>query len=137
MAFIPMNSGSGGGLTETTLWTNPSPTSAMTSGTLITLSDDYTNYDYLKFTYRVSTTIDTEWDVVIPKDSVTDAIYGLTNNNRISLSYYGSSYLTIRVLGRSNSTTARDFKATDSRQWGGAGTSTTFNIPTKISGLKQ
>lgn len=136
MAFIPMNSGSsGGGLTETTLWTNPSPTSAMAGGTTFTLSDDYTNYDYLKFTYRFSTTDATEGEVIVPKSSVDSSVSSVQNSNRIGLSVVTTSAAS-RLISRSNSTTTTELATTNSRAWGGTGQSTTTIIPTKISGLK-
>lgn len=51
MALINMNFSAGGAdLVETTLWTNPN-TSASFSSQEVTLSDEYTNYDYIKFYY--------------------------------------------------------------------------------------
>lgn len=41
----------GGGPTETVLWTNPNPSQSW-SATTITLSDDYTNYNYIGLTYK-------------------------------------------------------------------------------------
>lgn len=134
MAFIPMNSGSGG-LTETTLWTNPSPTSAMNASTILSLSDDYTNYDFLRIKYRFSTTSAAEWDVIASKDSITTAIANTTTSNRISMCIVGTSTL-VRTLSRSDSTTLRDLIVTNTRQWGGSTTSTTTVIPTEIIGMK-
>jgi hypothetical protein len=41
-------------MTETTLWTNPSPSSSLAGGD-VTLSQSIANYDLLKFTWRYST----------------------------------------------------------------------------------
>jgi hypothetical protein len=43
-----------GGETETTLWTNPSPTSSF-SGQEVTLSDNYTNYKKIAFYFKYGT----------------------------------------------------------------------------------
>lgn len=51
--LFPMNAG-GGSLQETTLWTNPSPSSNFEAQT-ITLSDDIDNYDFIKIKYRIKT----------------------------------------------------------------------------------
>lgn len=44
----------GGDLTETTLWTNPSPSSSLAGGD-VTLSQSIANFDLLKFSWRYST----------------------------------------------------------------------------------
>jgi len=59
MALFRCSSGAGSTPQETTLWTNPNPTSSYTS-TAGTLSDDPSNYDEIKVKYRVSTTDATE-----------------------------------------------------------------------------
>lgn len=64
MAFQRMGSGSSGG-TETVLWTNPSPTSTY-SGDAVTLSDNMTNYTYIKIVTRKSTNDSTEHSMLIP-----------------------------------------------------------------------
>lgn len=50
MAFVPMTAG-GGSMSETTLWTNPSPTANFNAQN-VTLSDDITNYDYIVIDIR-------------------------------------------------------------------------------------
>jgi len=68
----------GGGLKETALWTNSAPTSVFANQT-ITLSDDLTKYDYLKVSYRVSTSISTESYVIIPVDTFKNYTGSQTN----------------------------------------------------------
>lgn len=63
MALFPCN-GSGGTMAETTLWTNPSPTSAYAGGD-ITLSKDMDNFKYIKFTFRFSTTDSNELSLIL------------------------------------------------------------------------
>lgn len=55
-------------LKETVLWTNPSPTSSFAGGTIADLSDDINNYDYLKFEYRHSTSVDILYNIDVPVD---------------------------------------------------------------------
>ena len=56
MAYIRANSGSGSDLSETTLWTNSSPTTGISLGTLLNLSQSMTNFKYLRFYWRYSVT---------------------------------------------------------------------------------
>lgn len=51
MAFIRCG---GGGMTETTLWTNPSTSSSLAAGD-VTLSQSIANFDLLKFEFNYST----------------------------------------------------------------------------------
>ena len=58
--FHPFKSG----LEETTLWTNSSPTSSF-AGQAVALSDDITNYDYIRVYWRYNTTDATEVSVLM------------------------------------------------------------------------
>ena len=51
--------GANAGMSETVLWTNPAPTTNMTS-TTITLSQSISNFDFVKLYWRVSTSNNTE-----------------------------------------------------------------------------
>lgn len=57
----------GGSLKETTLWTNNSPTSSFASQT-VTLSDYVSNYDYIKITFRLSTSSTDTLSILVPKE---------------------------------------------------------------------
>ena len=59
--------GGNGGLTETTLWTNLSPSSAF-AGQFVTLSSSLANYDVCRIYYKAFTTSSTELYVDYPKD---------------------------------------------------------------------
>lgn len=52
--------------TETTLWTNSSPTTAQAANTTITLSQAMSNFDYLKIKYRYSTSNSEEGYAMYP-----------------------------------------------------------------------
>ena len=131
MAFIPMNSGSGGGLTETDLWTNPSPTSSFGSDT-VTLSQSYKNFDYLKISFRWSTSDSTSFSAIIPKATLesnverTFAIGGnLSSSGKARTRVgYASSETSIYI---SNS-----YQLVTTTQ----SANSNYIIPTKISGLK-
>lgn len=60
--------GGGGGMTETVLWTNSSPTSSFAEQT-VTLSQDMSNFDYLKIDFSLSTS-DTRQSSVIIEPSI-------------------------------------------------------------------
>ena len=46
----------GGGMSETVLWTNPSPTSVLADSTKMNLSESMENFNFLKATARARTT---------------------------------------------------------------------------------
>lgn len=53
-------SGGGGALSETTLWTNPSPTSAR-GETTISLSESFKNFKLVRFYYKISKSSSSEF----------------------------------------------------------------------------
>ena len=63
--------------TETRLWTNNAPTSAF-AGQDVTLSEDMDNFDYLKFTYRVSTADSTAVSILV---SISDIKTSTSSSN--------------------------------------------------------
>ena len=129
--YIPTSNGylyenQQGGSTETVLWTNNSPTSQFAAQT-ITLSDDYSNYDYIEVYFRLSTSDDTEYRDIIPKAT-------LDKSNSSNTFAIGNAY--------SNSTRARGSYVSGASMYFTAAyplTSTSTNnsyvIPTKIVGI--
>lgn len=129
--YIPTSNGylyenQQGGSTETVLWTNGSPTSQFAAQT-ITLSDDYSNYDYIEVYFRLSTSDDTEYRDIIPKVT-------LDKSNSSNTFAIGNAY--------SNSTRARGSYVNGASMYFTAAypltsTSTTnsYVIPTKIVGI--
>ena len=61
--------GGGGRYKETSLWTNPNPTTAISSALTVTLSDSVDNYDYIKLWYRYSTADATAYSMIYTKDA--------------------------------------------------------------------
>lgn len=57
----------GGSLTPTTLWTNNNPTSNFSTQTVNLTSGSFSNYDYIQFYFRLSTTDSSEMSVIVPK----------------------------------------------------------------------
>jgi hypothetical protein len=123
----------GGSLSETILWTNVSPTSAMGNGTLLTLSQDYTDFDYIMIIYRLSTTNPEEYSVIYPKDSVTWA--DTAASSRMGIQGF-VTYQYARAISRLTSTNLNQLNVTNARQLQGTLTSTTVLIPIQIIGIK-
>lgn len=124
MAYIRCG---GGGMTETTLWTNFSPSSSFEAQTRI-LNQDYTNFPYIRFYYRGSTSNTEERSVMIAKDDFTGKtlVFGgnfdFTNSKARSCYNSGSDkiYFSSSYELKSSSQSA----------------SGSYIIPTKITGVK-
>ena len=126
--------GGGGALTETVLWTNPSPTSTWVYTQMINLSDDYTKYKYLKVIFRNSTTNSSERSVLIPTDEF--AISGTENTVTYMMGYLLSStslaLMTRRILPDDSTT----MHVTTCRQVNGTQLNDNLVIPKQVIGLK-
>ena len=116
----------GGTLKETTLWTNPSPTSSMSASTQPNLSDSISNYTFIKFTARVSTSDATSFSAIM---SVED--FKSTENTDIRFSMATLNY--VRIL-RYMSNTKLNISGASSV--GGTSTDNTKIIITQILGMK-
>ena len=122
----------GGALSETVLWTNPSPTSGFTSQS-VNLSDNLTNYKFIKATWKISKSTSDEAAVIMSIDDFLQT--GLTQSDFLFT-------LTSRISN--NITAVRScWYETDNKIHIGtgidAGSSTTRNdncIPLKVFGLK-
>lgn len=133
MAYVRCSSG-GGALSETTLWTNANPTSAMAQGATMPLSQAYTNFNYIKIVYRLSTTNATECSVIYPISEVTASVSGATERRMGIQAYLTNNYA--RIIYRPDNATTDSLTISNARQLQGSGTSTTNLIPTEIIGLK-
>lgn len=60
----PNGGGSGGGFTETVLWTNPNRNATFSNQT-VNLSDNMNNYDYIKIVYYGWITSSDDEDIII------------------------------------------------------------------------
>ena len=123
----------GGKMSETVLWTNPSPSSGFAAQTL-SLSQDIDNFKYLKFVYGYSTTYNTEH--LSFSISVDDFKKCVANNNRS----YGLC-LTSRNSG--NNFTRISFWVSDTSlsisncyQFAGTASNNNLVIPVQIIGMK-
>lgn len=59
--------GGGGALSETVLWTNPSPTSSLAAGNR-TITGNFSDYKYVKIEWRYSTSSQTKNNIIISID---------------------------------------------------------------------
>lgn len=125
--------GGGGKMTETTLWTNSSPTSSFANQT-VTLSQSITAFDYIRIYFRTQNTQDNEFSAIYlasevntwVESSSTPRPFGIlcgnqgTNTRKRLVMYVSNTSLSLsHATGVNNSTTVD-----------------AALIPTKITGLK-
>lgn len=121
----------GGAMTETVLWTNPSPTSTWTYTQMINLSDDYTNYKYLKVIFRKHTSDNSKRSVLIPTDEF--AISSTGTPLTYTMGYQSTTALMVRRILSDDSTTMH---VSTCRQVNGTQSNDNQIIPYQIIGLK-
>lgn len=127
MAYI--RCGGGGGMTETVLWTNSSPTSSYSTGTPIVSS--MTGYDFIKIVYRKSTSNTTEISFIVPLSTFKN----MTNTS--GSNYLGAGYRDTNSYCRPtyySSATVVSFS--NCTRLGASGNSNTNLIPYKVIGIK-
>ena len=118
---------SGGAPTETTLWSNDSPTSAFAAGT-INLSDSIANYDAIQFKYRMSTANDNTRTNIYPKSDY------MNNANFTLADFVASLAVFQRILTKDSNTS---FSITTAYRWNTSSTSSNnYIIPIEVAGLK-
>lgn len=132
MAFIPM--GSGGALSETTLWTNNSPTSNFTSQT-VTLSDGISNYKYIAFIVNMSTSV-TDVSITFTFDASKITDWTSSDYRPLLGVYYTNNYYYYRVLTYVSNTSLTIGACIRNTASSAAGTNNAGVIPVKIVGLK-
>lgn len=128
MAFYRAAIGGGGGETKTTLWTNPSPTSSMTSET-VTLSDDLTKYKYLEIEWKRTTTDNTTASMRVL--SSVFASFGSSASPKYLMGAGTTTYVARAVVYASDTSVS----FSQCRQVNGTGSSSGSCIPTKITGI--
>jgi len=133
MAFIPCNIGGGGGMTQTTLWTNTASTSAFSSQT-VTLSDSIANYDYIGVKYRASTSSSTRsTEVLFVSNDLKSASTSYSNTVFPCFCAYSSSAYWARYITFSTNT---KLSISSAGKIGAASSDTTKAIPLYIYGYK-
>ena len=115
------------GFDEATLWTNSSPTSSM-SATTITLSQNYTNFDYIKVYAKAKNNENVINTTIFDTSEVTDHV--------VYFGSKGSSNGRVRYMTASSGTSlsvSSSYIITSSQS---SSTESAYSIPTKITGLK-
>jgi len=123
--------GGGQQYTETSLWTNSSPTSDF-AGQDVTLSESFDNYKYVKVRYKLSKTNNTEAALIVTSDDLKKSLGG---DNQINMNFGGRTTTTRdRIVRYINSTT---LTITVAYHLNGTTTSTSDLIPLEILGLNE
>lgn len=131
--------GGGGGATqtETVLWQNSSPSTSASAFTC-ELSDDWTNYDYIKITTQLTTTNSTNLSQIFAKDELAKCrtVSGTTSFNLSATLYLGSGgfYCRRGTASSANNTTISFGQAT---QLAGTGSNSAYIIPLQIVGISK
>lgn len=129
MAFLPCNSGNGGGsgLKVTTLWTNPDPTTAFNEQDVI-LNDAIENYDFYQIVYAYSSSY---------TNMIVDAMM-VGKEYRTQASTDRSGVLVTRSTALPNLTTIHIYPAYYRPTYGGSLSSdNNCLIPVRIIGYKK
>ena len=125
--------------TETTLWTNSSPTANFASQA-VSLSDDYTNYKRIRFYFRHNTTDDTEQCVEYKKEEIdTWMSQGETGSGYRaigSLACLNGSYSYCRPIRRGANGATDAFYIYVAYRLNSQANLQTHAIPVKITGIK-
>lgn len=125
--------GGGGKYTETSLWTNSAPTSTFASQD-VTLSDDINNYKYLKFTYRVTTSVADSLNYIISVSDFKKSVHNTSVHNCVfGLSTDDSSAHTRRVYYKTDTTV----NFNNAYQLNAAASNNATVIPLEILGLNE
>ena len=125
--------GGGGRYTETSLWTNASPTSSFAAQD-VTLSDSIDNYKYIAIKYKFDTSSNVEGSVIFLVSDIKKSVQGVdTIVSCIGASPQGIANYARRVFYTSN-TKIRIETATAMNK---TGTSTAYVIPLEILGLNE
>ena len=120
-----------GGFSETTLWTNSSPTSSFAAQD-VTLSQSFTNFDYIKINWRATKSNTTAASMIVPP-SVLQNSSATANSNNVEFGTHTGSTVRARSIRYSSNTKLSISTAYNVNT---SGNSTDYAIPTSIVGLK-
>lgn len=122
-------------MSETLLWSNPSPTSSFAAQN-VTLSQSMNNFDYIKVTFRASTSVADEGCNIYPIEYVKSSIQGTAYAHALvgGGSSNKSNFYTRKMLYVSNTQLNINGSVTISSN--NAGSNNGVVIPLEIYGLK-
>ena len=128
-----------GDMSETVLWTNPTPSSTFGDST-ITLSDDINNYKYLKIVWKKSTSNAEYITTIVSVDEFKTSTNAGAGSARYAFSfcsiYYkgtGSTNSGIRIFYYVTDTT---IKMSQALGFNGSNVDNSVDIPYQVIGLK-
>ena len=125
----------GGILSETSLWSNNSPSTSFSSQT-VSLSDDINNYSYLKFKFNRSTSDSTNNAEVIYTVDEFKKYTVATNKFNGAVAFFGGSGTSATYARRFWYTTDTSVSFDSMYQIGGTYSDNGAGIPTEIIGMK-
>ena len=120
----------GGTLKETTLWTNPSPSSNFTAQA-VTLSDTIRKFDFIRIYCKASTTDNSSSSLIV---SIDDFLATVSYSFKASIDYANISGRYDRAFNYINDTS---LQIDQTYQVGAGGTFNNLLIPTQITGCKM
>lgn len=133
MAVFGMVKSGGGGVTETVLWSNNAPTTAVGQQT-VTLSDAFTNYDEIRFYVRKSKTDDSYKDLYASCPTSFSTSYStLLFSSLGPIEADSNSYSRHLILDTSSPTSVTISTA---YKMNASGSNNDYVIPLKITGVK-
>lgn len=125
--------GTGGGgakYTETSLWTNPSP-SATFANTTVTLSDNLSNYDFVKIKWKSTTSVNQIGEIILPVDNFASQASAPNYYNTFSLGATTSNYFRPVIYASDTTMTFGNSIMIRTNT-----TNNNYNIVTEVIGLK-
>lgn len=134
MAYVPMTAGGGGSMTETTLWTNSDPTTAFASQT-VNLSGNLSDYEYIGFECRFSTTYDNRLMTYVKASDFPDCV-AETNEPMPCFFSYNSTYFYCRLIQYASDTTVTIGGCYRGKPTGTWAAQSAALIPLRVVGLK-
>ena len=131
MATTEMNClASGGGISETDLWTNGNPSSSYSGGVSETLSKDIDNFDELGFEYCYSTSqTSLIYEVRVPVESF--KISSTNSRQGFGVNYLGNNLFRVPVYSTNTSLTI-----SGCYYLGSSSSDNSMTIPLRIIGYK-
>lgn len=133
LCAVEKHGGGGGSMTETTLWTNPNPTSGFASQN-ITLSDNISNYDYIAINIRIGNAAE-YWTDIFPASEMTGYTSG-SNTRPLLGARHSNNYYYYRMLQYNSDTSLTIGDCVRNTANGTAAVLNSGVLPQTIKGLK-
>ena len=119
-------------MTSTVLWTNSSPTSTMTSGTTISLSESIDNFNYIGIEYKRYMSDSSTSQIIVTPEDLKKSVSS-SDVTKVALGAYYNSARYDRAINYDNNT---QLSVTSSQSVGSSTTQNGSNLPIKVIGYK-